>query len=179
MCDEELCENGARNISGQIMRHVDNAETEAHSERVQNQERLSAESVSKRFVDHTQHHKGKWQKRYFIAQDRDKPPTGVADVVPQLDEADVESEQHHHNSNDADDEEEVEVIAPVFSFIKLFLPFCYLFLNFDGIPVFFHGEPPIPFFEHKHYIKYTVQVNTLRSNTVHLSWLTNKRIDLY
>ena len=59
MCDEKLCENGTRDISGQIMRHIDYDEAEAHSECVKNQKRLSAESVSKGFVDYAQRHKGK------------------------------------------------------------------------------------------------------------------------
>ncbi|MBR2732241.1 MAG: hypothetical protein IKD72_09710 [Clostridia bacterium] len=66
-----------------------------------------------------------------------------------------------------DDEEQVEVVSFAFPFIKLFLPFCDLFLNFHGILVFFHGEPPLSFFEHKHYTKYSAQVNTLGPNTAH------------
>ena len=41
------------------------------------------------------------------ADDGYEPIACTAEVVPQLDEADVECQQHHHDSSNAEDEEQI------------------------------------------------------------------------
>ena len=41
------------------------------------------------------------------AYDGDEPVAGMAEMIPQLDETDIEGEHHHHYGNDTDEEKQV------------------------------------------------------------------------